>query len=54
MYIGLGVKKFNYKETDLPTGGSFINLPSRSIFGNGGDSYSLPMVPAGFKLIFIL
>ncbi len=54
VYIGLGAKQLNYRETDLPPGGSFINLPERSIFGTQGDHYALPMVPAGFKLIFIL
>jgi hypothetical protein len=54
MYIGLGAKQFKFRETDLPTGGSFVSLPSRGILGDTGDSYALPMVPAGFKLIFIL
>jgi Protein of unknown function (DUF3575) len=54
MYIGIGGKQYNYRETDLPVGGSFIRLPARGIFGNSGDSYAIPMVPAGFKLIFIL
>jgi hypothetical protein len=54
MYIGIGGKQYNYRETDLPTGGSFIRLPTRGILGDSGDSYALPMVPAGFKLIFIL
>ena len=46
--------------------GSFIRLPTRSPFGGSGDGlvlfpfggsgdrFALPMVPAGFKLIFIL
>lgn len=54
MYVGIGGKQLNYKETDLPLGGSFVNLPTRTIFGNYDDHYALPMVPAGFKLIFIL
>ena len=54
MYIGIGGKQYNYRETDLPVGGSFIRLPTRGILGDSGDSYALPMVPAGFKLIFIL
>ena len=54
MYIGIGGKQYNYRETDLPVGGSFIALPTRGILGDTGDSYALPMVPAGFKLIFIL
>lgn len=54
MYIGLGAKQFNFRETDLPTGGSFVRLPARTPFGQPSDGYGLPMVPAGFKLIFIL
>jgi Protein of unknown function (DUF3575) len=66
MYIGIGGKQYNYRETDLPTGGSFVNIPSRGAFGGTGDGlvlfpfggsgnrFALPMVPAGFKLIFIL
>ena len=66
MYIGLGVKQSNFRETDLPTGGSFVNRPSRGPFGGSGDdvvfvpfgvsgdSFAMPMVPAGVKLIFIL
>jgi hypothetical protein len=54
MYVGLGVKQMNYRETDLPVGGSFVNPPFRSIFNNQGDRYAVPSVPVGFKLIFIL
>lgn len=54
MYIGLGAKQFNFRETDLPAGGSFVRLPSRTPFGQPSDGFGLPMVPAGIKLIFIL
>jgi hypothetical protein len=54
VYVGLGAKQLNFKETDLPVGGSFIRLPTRGLLGDSGDSYALPMVPAGLKLIFIL
>jgi hypothetical protein len=55
MYIGLGAKQFKFRVTDIPTGGSFVNIPTRGVLlGETSDNFSLPMVPAGFKLIFIL
>ena len=54
LYIGAGVKNLSFKETNLPVGGSFVNLPRRTPFGQRSDNFALPMLPAGFKLIFIL
>lgn len=55
---GVGAKQLKFKETDLPTGGSFVNLPNRSLLGFGTTTdrttYSRPMLPVGLKLIFVL
>lgn len=58
IHAGVGVKQLKFRETDLPTGGSFVNPPDRSLLGFGVttdlNTYSRPMLPAGLKLIFIL
>ncbi len=58
MYTGFGLKQLKFKETDLPVGGSFINPPDRSLLSIGNttdrNTYTRPMLPAGFKLIFLL
>ncbi len=58
LYAGFGIKQLKFRETDLPTGGSFINPPDRRLlrFDNTTDrnTYSLPMLPGGLKLILKL
>jgi hypothetical protein len=58
-YSGFGVKRQKFKETDLPTGGSFINPPNRSNFVNFGatndrNTIFAPLFPVGIKVVFVL
>jgi hypothetical protein len=53
-YAGLGFKKLDFKETNLPAGGSFLNLPDRGPIGGQSDNFTLPTLPGGIKLVFIL
>lgn len=58
-YAGIGVKQMKFRETGLPTGGSFLFPPERlfpeSIFtGDDRNSFSMPMLPGGIKLIFVM
>lgn len=58
MSTGFGIKQLRFKETNLPVGGSFVNLPERALLSIGNqtnrNTYTRPMLPAGFKLIFLL
>jgi hypothetical protein len=58
LYGGLGYKHMKYRETDLPIGGSFTNLPGRSFLDLGmitnRNEFGYPMLPGGLKVIFIL
>ena len=54
LYVGLGIKRLDFRETNLPVGGSFVNLPNRTPFGQPSSGFGLPMLPAGLKLIFVL
>ena len=58
MSTGIGVKQLKFRETNLPTGGSFVNPPNRNrlSFGNitNRNVFSRPMLPFGFKLAFVL
>ena len=47
MYVGAGAKRLDFKETDLPLGGSFVDLPNRTPFGRPSSGFGLPMLPAG-------
>jgi hypothetical protein len=53
-YAGFGFKQLDFKETNLPLGGSFVNLPNRGPFGQQSDHFSVPAMPGGIKLVFIL
>ena len=53
-YGGLGIKRLDFRETNLPIGGSFVSPPSRTPFGQPGSGFGLPMLPGGLKLIFVL
>ncbi|MCY7310672.1 MAG: hypothetical protein LH619_07830, partial [Chitinophagaceae bacterium] len=54
MYGGAGIKRLNFRETNLPVGGAFVNPPGRTPFGQPSNGFGLPMIPVGFKLIFVL
>ena len=58
LYGGFGVKQQKFRETDLPTGGSFINPPDRNIIrwnlSNTLNTVALPLFPVGLRLIFVL
>ncbi len=58
LYLGFGIKQLKFRETNIPEGASFVNPPYRSPLGirNSGDRnrYTLPMMPAGLKLLLTL
>lgn len=56
IYGGIGAKRLKFKETELPIGGSFVNLPNRDIFDFGNNNRNIvsrPIIPAGMKFIYI-
>ncbi len=50
VYAGLGLKQIHFQEKDIPTGGSFLEVPERDqMFGGGGDKIMQSYLPMGVK-----
>jgi hypothetical protein len=54
-YWGIGFKFKRFEETNLPTGGAFLNEPDHdNIFGTTDENTAYPIIPGGIKIIFLL